>query len=99
MAALAEYDFRVVFRRVRAATGWSQQTLAGLVGLDQPRVSAIERGVSGLRDVALVAQVANGLCIPPVLLGCGATVDETVGAGRKLVSWVYRPLRAGPSWP
>jgi transcriptional regulator with XRE-family HTH domain len=38
---------------VRAITGWSQQTLAGLVGLDQTRISAIERGTRRLRDVAL----------------------------------------------
>ncbi len=89
-AALAGYDFGVVFRRVRAVTGWSQQTLASLVGLDQARISAIERGVARLRDVALVAQVATALCIPPVLLGFGTTVDAAGSAGRKLVSWVER---------
>ncbi|MGH3974553.1 MAG: helix-turn-helix domain-containing protein [Pseudonocardiaceae bacterium] len=93
VAALADYDFGVVFRRVRAHTGWSQQTLANLVGLDQTRISAIERGVGRLRDVALVAQVATRLWIPPVLLGFGdpgTTVGEAGGEGRKLVSWVDR---------
>ncbi len=93
LAALADYDFGVVFRRVRAATGWSQQTLATLVGLDQPRISAIERNVGRLRDVALVAQVAQGLWIPPVLLGFGdpgTTVGQAGVDGRKLVSWVDR---------
>ena len=37
-AVLADYDFGTVFRRVRAHTGWSQQTLANLVGLDQSRI-------------------------------------------------------------
>ncbi|MGH3936059.1 MAG: helix-turn-helix domain-containing protein [Pseudonocardiaceae bacterium] len=86
VAALADYDFGVVFRRVRAATGWSQQTLASLVGLDQTRISAIERGVGRLRDVALVAQVATALWIPPALLGFGTTVGAAGGEGRKLVS-------------
>ncbi len=92
-AALIGYDFGTVFRRVRARTGWSQQTLADLVGLDQTRISAIERGVRRLRDVALVAQIATGLCIPPVLLGFGepgTTVGQAGGDGRKWVSWMDR---------
>jgi hypothetical protein len=32
-AALAEYDFRSVFRQIRMATGWSQQSLAEVAGL------------------------------------------------------------------
>ncbi|MGH3935064.1 MAG: helix-turn-helix domain-containing protein, partial [Pseudonocardiaceae bacterium] len=92
-SALLAYDFGTVFRRIRAQTGWSQQTLADLVGLDQARISAIERGVRRLRDVALVAQVATGLCIPPAVLGFGhpgTTVGNAGGEGRKLVSWVER---------
>ena len=92
-AALADYDFATVFRRVRALTGWSQQTLGNLVGLDQGRISAIERGVRRLRDVAVVAQVATALCIPPVLLGFGdpgTTVGVAGVEGRKVVSWVER---------
>ncbi|MGH3873458.1 MAG: reverse transcriptase N-terminal domain-containing protein [Pseudonocardiaceae bacterium] len=49
----------------------------------------LERGVRRLRDVALVARVATGLRIPPVLLGFGdhrAIVDEA----QKVVSWVDR---------
>jgi DNA-binding XRE family transcriptional regulator len=91
--ALIGYDFSTLFRRVRTHTGWSQQALAHLVGLDQTRISAIERGVRRLRDVALVAQVATGLCIPPVLLGFGdpgTTVGQAGGDGRKLVSWMDR---------
>ncbi len=93
VAALAAYDFAVVFRRVRAATGWSQQTLADLVGLDQARISAIERGAGRLRDVARVAQVATALRIPAVLLGFGdpgTTVGQAGAEARKLVSWVDR---------
>ncbi|MGH3778052.1 MAG: helix-turn-helix domain-containing protein [Pseudonocardiaceae bacterium] len=90
VAALAAYDFGLVFRRVRAITGWSQQTLGDLVGLDQTRISEIERGQRRLRDVALVARVATGLCMPPVLLGFGATVGEEEIDGFKVVSWVDR---------
>ncbi|MGQ0719245.1 MAG: helix-turn-helix domain-containing protein [Pseudonocardiales bacterium] len=79
--------------RIRGSTGWSQQTLANLVGLDQSRISAIERGVGRLRDVALVTQVANALWIPPVLLGFsdpGTTVGQAGVDGRKRVSWMER---------
>jgi transcriptional regulator with XRE-family HTH domain len=89
VAALAAYDFGFVFRRVRAHTGWSQQTLGQLVGLDQTRISEIERGKRRLRDVALVARVVTGLRIPPVLLGFGdhgTTVDDA----QKVVNWMDR---------
>lgn len=68
-AALADYDFGAVFRRLRAETGWTQQTLGGVVGLTQPHISEIERGVSKLTHVRLVAGVAQGLHIPGHLLG------------------------------
>ncbi|MGH3694803.1 MAG: hypothetical protein ACRDRX_12590 [Pseudonocardiaceae bacterium] len=90
VAALGDYDFRTVFRRIRMATSWPQQTLAEVAGLEQSRVSAIERGVRPLRDVALVAQVATRLGIPAILLGFGTTVGAAGADGRKLVSWVDR---------
>ncbi len=90
VTALAGYDLGTVFRRVRMATGWSQQSLGELLGLDQPRISLIERGVRRLRDVALVAQVATALCIPPTLLGFGTTVSTAGGDGQKWVRWVDR---------
>ncbi len=89
-AALADYDWGTVFRRVRMATQWSQQSLGELVGLDQPRISLIERGIRRLRDVALVAQVATALCIPASLLGFGTTVSTAGGDEQKLVRWVDR---------
>jgi transcriptional regulator with XRE-family HTH domain len=87
VAALADYDFGTVFRAVRMVSNWSRQTLGELVGLDQHRVSAIERNVRRLRDVALVARAATGLCIPATLLGfgiSGTTVSGARGDGRKL---------------
>jgi len=87
VAALAAYDIGTVFRRVRAATGWSQQTLATLVGLDQTRISAIERGVGRLRDVALVAQVTTALWIPR---SCSVSATQAL-------PWVRRGLIGG-SW-
>jgi transcriptional regulator with XRE-family HTH domain len=88
--ALAHYDFATVFRRIRMATGWSQQTLAEEVGLEQTRISAIERGIRPLRDVALVAQVATRLGIPAIQLGFGTTVNAAGGDEQRLVSWVDR---------
>jgi transcriptional regulator with XRE-family HTH domain len=68
-APLGAYDFGAVFREVRAQTGWSQQTLGGLVDLSQAQVSAVERGTTRLIHVRLVSSVARGLNIPGSLLG------------------------------
>jgi DNA-binding XRE family transcriptional regulator len=67
--ALGEYDFGPVFRELRAQTGWSQQTLGGMVDLTQAHISGIERGTTKLTNVRLVAGVAQGLRIPGHLLG------------------------------
>ena len=93
VAALADYDFGALFRGAGAAAGGPHPTLGELGGRGQHRVSAIERGARRLRDVALVAQAATGLCIPPALLGfggCATTVGVAGGNRRELVSWVDR---------
>ncbi|MGH3904480.1 MAG: helix-turn-helix domain-containing protein [Pseudonocardiaceae bacterium] len=82
-APLADYDFRWLFRQVRAQTGWSQQTLGGVVDLAQAQVSAIERGTTRLIHVRLVAGVAQGMRIPGHLLGFpdyGPAPDRDSGA-------------------
>ncbi|MGH3913805.1 MAG: helix-turn-helix domain-containing protein [Pseudonocardiaceae bacterium] len=93
VAALAGYDFGTLFREVRAHTGWSQQTLGNLFGLDQSRISAIERGASWLCDVRLVARIATVLGIPAELLGFtgrGVTLGRTRATGRKGENWMDR---------
>jgi hypothetical protein len=44
VTAPAGYGFGTFFRGVRDPAGWSQQTLGGIIGPDQARVSAIGRG-------------------------------------------------------
>ncbi|MGH3912380.1 MAG: helix-turn-helix domain-containing protein [Pseudonocardiaceae bacterium] len=93
VAALADYDFGTLFRAIRAHTGWSQQTLGNLVGLDQSRISAIERGDSWLCHVQVVVRVAAVFGIPAELLGfrgSGVTVGATGIVVGKDVSWVER---------
>lgn len=92
-AALIHYDFGTVFRPVRAHAGWSQQTLGNPVGLHQTRVSAIERDVRRLRDVALVAQSPPTCGFPPVLLGFGDSGTTVGHAGGLMVEggeWMDR---------
>ncbi|MGH3941021.1 MAG: helix-turn-helix domain-containing protein [Pseudonocardiaceae bacterium] len=93
VAALADYDFGTLFRAIRAHTGWSQQTLGNLLGLDQSRISAIERGAAWLCHVRVVARVATVLGIPAELLGflgSGVTLGRAGATGRKGESWVDR---------
>lgn len=87
-AALAVYDFGTVFLAIRAEQRWSQERLGEFVGIDQARISEIERGVRQLRDVRLVAKLAAKCAIPAVKLGFSAV---TVGGGANgKGSWVER---------
>lgn len=90
---LAGYDFGAFVIEVRRATGWTQQALAGVVGLTQSQISSIERGERRLRDIELIAGLARALAIPPALLNfpdIGATVGATGVTRLKDVSWVDR---------
>lgn len=91
--ALADCEFGYVFRAVRRAADLTQQELGDLLGLDQDRISRVERGDRRLRDITVVARVAFRLEIPPTLLGFGSgsvSVErEATGADRE-VDWVRR---------
>ncbi|MGH3793643.1 MAG: helix-turn-helix transcriptional regulator [Pseudonocardiaceae bacterium] len=95
LAALTDYDFGALFLAIRAETGWTQQTLGEIIGLDREQISAIERGTRQLRDVRIAARVASRLLIPPGLLGFsdGATVGAGGAiSGRKVVNWMDRRI-------
>lgn len=90
---LATYDFGSFFAAVREVTGWTQQTLAGVVGLTQSHISSIERGEHRLRDIEAVASIARGLAIPPALLkfpDVRSTVGRQDAAEREEAGWVDR---------
>ncbi|MGH3888797.1 MAG: helix-turn-helix domain-containing protein, partial [Pseudonocardiaceae bacterium] len=90
-AALAGFDFGTVFRRIRAAQCWSQQTLAEFLDLEQGRISGIENGKRPLLDLRVVVRVVNKLAIPVGKLGFvqGITVGlRTTTSGKD--SWVDR---------
>ncbi|WP_291410156.1 helix-turn-helix domain-containing protein [Actinophytocola sp.] len=86
--ALASYDFGTVFRAVRLQAKLSQEELGFLIGLHQPRVSAVERGEHQLRDIAVVARIAAALGIPVALLGFHSSPAGSVNGEE--VSWVDR---------
>ncbi|HET9141217.1 helix-turn-helix domain-containing protein [Actinophytocola sp.] len=87
-AALATYDFGPVFRAVRLQAALSQEELGLMVGLNQSRVSAVERGEHRLRDVAVISRVAAALGIPAPLLGFPTSPAGSVNGQE--VSWVDR---------
>jgi transcriptional regulator with XRE-family HTH domain len=87
-SALASYDFGSVFRAVRLQAKLTQEELGLIVGLHQPRVSAIERGAHKIRDVALVARIASTLGVPAPLLGFHSSPVGSVHG--KEVTWMDR---------
>ncbi|MGH3885266.1 MAG: helix-turn-helix domain-containing protein, partial [Pseudonocardiaceae bacterium] len=91
-AALAGFDFGAVFRAIRVAQRWSQQTLAEFLDMEQGRISDNENGKRRLLDLRTVVRVANKLAIPAGKLGFahGTTVGHAEIDGRKRVSWVDR---------
>ena len=91
--ALASYDVGYLFRAVRRTTGLTQEQLGDVLGLDQDRISRIERNERRLRDIVTIARIASRLKIPPALLGFNpSTISrEWVGAGEiREVDWVRR---------
>lgn len=89
-SALARYDFPSVFIAVRLELHWSQQALGARVGMSQQMVSAVELGhLVGFPDARVVPQIANGLGIPPRLLGFTQLAVADLGEEER-VDWMDR---------
>lgn len=68
-AALHDRDLGAAVRIYRRWTGASQTDVGSLVGLPQPQVSEIERGLRRVEKLELFERFADGLDIPRALLG------------------------------
>ncbi|MET0133505.1 MAG: helix-turn-helix domain-containing protein [Kibdelosporangium sp.] len=68
-AALNRRDFGMIFRAVRRQTGLNQVDLGSVLGFTQGRVSKIESGKRGLRELDDVVHVANVFGLEPWRLG------------------------------
>jgi len=67
--ALAARDMGAVVRNFRKWTGASQTDISVLVGIPQPHVSELERGIRHVAAMSLFERFAEGLGIPRRLLG------------------------------
>ena len=67
--ALAEHDLGAVIRIFRQRTGASQSDISVLVGIPQPHISVLEHGKRQVISFDLLQRFADGLGIPPKLLG------------------------------
>ncbi|MFD8727747.1 helix-turn-helix domain-containing protein [Streptomyces sp. NPDC059611] len=81
--ALAGRDFAAVIKHFRQYTGASQTTVGALTGLAQSDISAIERGVRHVQSVDVLTRIAEGLAIPPALLGLAEEPDATDHPARR----------------
>ncbi len=68
-AVLSTREPGVILAAYRAMHHLSQVQLAVLLGFDQTYISRLERGERRIRDIRLLAHIADRLAIPPHLLG------------------------------
>lgn len=96
VAALADRDMGTVIRIFRRWTGLSQSRLSTLVGMPQPHISELERGVRRVAALDVFERFAAGLGIPRHLLGLA---DDNADDRRPYVSEVggvnYRAKETG----
>src|SRR5262249_42965674 len=85
---LADYDFGVVFARIREQTGLSQLQLGALLDLSQSRVSAVVRGDRRLTSAKLIARISDTLGIPASLFGFYGGSPSNLASEE--VTWVER---------
>jgi hypothetical protein len=72
--ALAERDFTAIYRMLRRY-GYTQHQLSVLTGHSQPQVSATVNG-RPVMAYQVMKRVADGLGIPPCLLGMATCADR-----------------------
>lgn len=81
--ALATYDLGSLFWQARQALELTQVQLGEVLGLDQKRISQIERGQRQLTgSIQTLARVTTRLGIPPALLGLCCCPDPTAKAAQ-----------------
>jgi transcriptional regulator with XRE-family HTH domain len=68
-AVLSTREPGLILTAYRAMHQLSQAQLAELLGFDQSYISRLERGERRVRDIRLLAHIANRLAIPPHLVG------------------------------
>lgn len=74
--ALAARDMGAVVRTFRKWTGASQTDISVLVGIPQPHVSELERGIRRVTALDVFERFADGLGIPRRLLGLAEQSQE-----------------------
>src|SRR5829696_3324336 len=76
-AALSERDIGTVIRIFRRWTGASQSDISILIGVPQPDVSDLERGIRHVTALEVYERIADGLSIPRALLGLAEGVPAS----------------------
>jgi hypothetical protein len=76
-AALSERDIGTVIRIFRRWTGASQSDISILIGVPQPDVSDLERGIRHVTALDVYERIADGLSIPRALLGLAEGVPAS----------------------
>jgi transcriptional regulator with XRE-family HTH domain len=75
-AALSERDIGSVIRIFRKWTGASQSDISVLIGVPQPDVSDLERGIRHVTALEVFERIADGLSIPRALLGLAEQISS-----------------------
>ncbi|MEV4129339.1 helix-turn-helix transcriptional regulator [Nocardia sp. NPDC049707] len=86
--ALAHHDFGMVFTAIRERTGLSQYDLGQLVGLNQERVSKIERRTRKVAGLDVAIRISVAFEIPAQFLGFPGEASNSLAAEE--VDWVER---------
>lgn len=75
--------------RLRKLKGWSQSDLAGIVGVEQPTISRIEKGMDSV-TLRLLNSIAEALSVPTYVL----LMESSDEAELRLIE-IYRSLPQG----
>jgi transcriptional regulator with XRE-family HTH domain len=75
--ALVERDIGTVIRIFRKWTGASQSDISVLIGVLQPDVSDLERGIRHVTALEVFERIADGLSLPRALLGLAEGVPAS----------------------
>ncbi|MEV4251660.1 helix-turn-helix transcriptional regulator [Spirillospora sp. NPDC049652] len=75
-AAWARQDWAAIFCEYRRVAGISQRELEPLVGMDQPYISKVERGIKKITSAEVIDRITRGLNVPEELGGVPAREQD-----------------------
>lgn len=74
------------YKKIREYLGLTQQELSAILGMSQPHLAAVEKGITGMNDdIKTILHYKYGISYKFMIEGIGAMVDKSFQSSRNII--------------